>query len=264
MTLTSFKLFAKLNMWWVDAPFFKKVINNQETGKGIAVLKTAIAIAMQSDFHSRESKISYSELENITGLSRPMVSKAIQILIQENIIELMLIDGKEKKKGQANVYRLLDKSPEDSLVDEPLEDSLVDDNDDFSFSKKKRKGWTKLPYKPLLENLKNLPNKGVGGLGALKNYLIILKYRSNHLDFTQISHNKFIEKCGVQANTVKRSNDILFNNNLISIAKKIEDGHVVASPNMYFIKGLGVGRQGLEQKLIFEDAELQKNLNQYD
>jgi len=257
VTFTSFKLFAKLNLWWTDVPFFKKVLNNRETGKGIAVLKTAIAIAMQSDFHSRESKISYSELENITGLSRPMVSKAIKILIEENIIELMLIDGKEKKRGQANVYRLLDKAPEDGEEED-------DEEDVFTFSKKKAKGWTKIPYKPLLDNLKNLPNKGVAGLGALKNYLILLKYRSNHLDFTQVTHEKFIEKCGIQSNTVKRSNDILFNHNLISIAKKIQDDHVVASPNMYFIKGLGVGRQGLEQKQIFEDSELQKTLNQYD
>ncbi|OTK98291.1 winged helix-turn-helix domain-containing protein [Acinetobacter baumannii] len=255
MKFTSFKVFAKLNLWWVDAPFFKKVLNNRETGKGIAVLKTAIAIATQSDFHSRESKISYSELENITGLSRPMVSKAIKVLVEESIIELILIDGKEKKRGQANIYRLLDQAPKNLLND---------DNDEFPFSKKKVNGWTKIPYKPLLENLKNLPNKGVAGLGALKNYLIILKYRSNHLDFTQVTHDKFIEKCGIQANTVKRSNDILFNHNLISIAKKIQDGHVVASPNMYFIKGLGVGRQGLEQKEIFEDAELQRTLNQHD
>lgn len=255
MKFTSFKVFAKLNLWWTEAPFFKKVLNNRETGKGIAVLKTAIAIAIQSDFHSRESKISYSELENITGLSRPMVSKAIKVLVEESIIELILIDGKEKKRGQANIYRLLDQAPKNLLND---------DNDEFPFSKKKVKGWTKIPYKPLLENLKNLPNKGVAGLGALKNYLIILKYRSNHLDFTQVTHDKFIEKCGIQANTVKRSNDILFNHNLISIAKKIQDGHVVASPNMYFIKGLGVGRQGLEQKEIFEDAELQRTLNQHD
>ena len=255
MTFISFKVFAKLNLWWTDVPFFKKVLNNRETGKGIAVLKTAIAIAIQSDFHSRESKVSYTELENITGLSRPMVSKAIKILIEENIIELILIDGKEKKRGQSNIYRLLDKEPADLLQA---------DNEEFPFSKKKANGWTKIPYKPLLDNLKNLPNKGVAGLGALKNYLILLKYRSNHLDFTQVTHEKFIEKCGIQSNTVKRSNDILFNHNLISIAKKIQDGHVVASPNMYFIKGLGVGKQGLEQKEIFEDAELQKTLNQYD
>lgn len=253
MTFTSFKVFAKLNLWWTDEPFFKKVLNNRETGKGIAVLKTAIAIAMQSDFHSRESKISYSELENITGLSRPMVSKAIKILIEENIIELILIDGKIKKRGQANIYRLLDKAPQGE-----------EDGDVFTLSKKKANGWTKIPYRPLLENLKNLPNKGVAGLGALKNYLIILKYRSNHLDFTQVTHEKFIEKCGIQSNKVKSSNDILFNHNLISIAKKIQDDHVVASPNMYFIKGLGAGRQGLEQKEIFEDSVLQKTLNQYD
>ena len=255
MTFTSYKVFSKLNLWWVDAAFFKKVLNNKETGKGIAVLKTVIAIAMESDFHSRESKISYTDLEGITGLSRPMVSKAIKILIEENIIELVLIDGKEKKKGQGNIYRLLDKAPEDLLPEA---------NNVLAIDKKKSNGWTKLPYKPLFENLRCLPNKGEAGLGALKNYLIILKYRSNHLDFTKVTHEKFIEKCGIQPKAVKKSNDILFNNNLIGIAKKLQDGYVVASPNMYFVKGLGVGKKGLEQKHILEDIELQKTLNQYD
>lgn len=246
MDLNNAKIFSKINLWWVDAPFYKETLKNTDAGQSIAVLKTAIVLAMESDFNTRISKVSFTDLEEITGLSRPMVSKAIKILHQHKIIKI-----ESSSRGRINCYRMIDK-PEEFEADSTV-----------LKIEKKASGWTKLPYKSLFMNLRTLPNKGRFSLGALKNYLVILKYRPNNLDFSQITHEKFIEKCGIQANMVKGSNDLLINNDLIALAKKIERGSMVTSPNMYFVKGLGVGRRGQEQKDILDEVELQEYLDKY-
>lgn len=240
MSLSNFKVFSKIVLWWIDAPFFKEKLRFSNTGEGIAVLKTAIAIALEADFQSRLAKVSFSELEDITGLSRPMVSKAIKVLVRENLIAMH-----SSSRGVANIYKVLDYSPDVKPPQNAFDEVMLE---------RKVKGWTKLPYQALSKNLRFLPNKGVIGLGALKNYLIMLKFRDNTVDYSRISHEKFIEKCGIQANKIKSSNDLLINHELIALAKYIQDGYLKTSANMYYIKGIYPGKKGTEQQNFLEVA----------
>ncbi|MEK5782084.1 hypothetical protein VXE43_19325 [Acinetobacter baumannii] len=96
------KVFARIFLWWRESEDFKKELNYRNSGKSIAVLKTVITIALFSDFHTRISRISFSELEEITGLSRPMIAFAIEWLEGKKWIEVT------KNKGFSNTYLLID------------------------------------------------------------------------------------------------------------------------------------------------------------
>ena len=148
---TNKKIFSKISLWWMDTDIFRKELSYSATGKSIAILKTIIAIALVSDFDTRESEVSYSDLEEITGLSRPMVNISLKWLIEKKWLKL-----NSNSRGRTNVYELIE-----------LDDDL---------------SWTKLPYQPLIKNLKIISNRGPKSLTALKNYLMILRYRPNKED----------------------------------------------------------------------------------
>lgn len=223
------KLFSRISLWWTDTDDFKYELSYPTSGKSIATLKTVIALAHESDFFSREVKISYSELEELTGLSRPMISNSIKWLIEKAWIKLI-----SNSQGRTNVYELLEES---------------EDNH----------SWTKLPYKPVAENLKTLPNKGNKALTALKNYLMILKYRPNKEDVMKINHTTLIEKNNLRPELVKGGNDLLLTSNFIGLGRYVaKNGVIYTTPNLYHIKGLYYGKKGIEQQ---SHAEWDKKLN---
>ncbi|MDI9733625.1 hypothetical protein QM259_15270 [Acinetobacter baumannii] len=246
MSLSNFKVFSKIVLWWVDAPFFKEKLRFSKTGEGIAVLKTMIAITLEADFQDRLAKISFSELENLTGLSRPMVNRAIKILTDEKLIAVH-----SSARGKSNIYQILD-FPNTNLPEIKTDEIVL---------RARTKGWSKLPYQPVSKNLRFLPNKGAIALGALKNYLVMLKYRDNNADYSRISHDKFIAKCGIQANKIKSSNDLLINHNFIGLAKYIQNGYLKTSANMYYIKGIYPGKKGIEQQNFPEIRDPNIELN---
>lgn len=244
MNLSNFKIFSKIVLWWVDAPFFKEQLRFSKTGESIAVLKTMIAITLESDFQDRLAQISFSELETLTGLSRPMINRAIKILTEEKLIAIY-----SSARGRCNVYKILD-IPNMNPPKVGSEEKVL-----------KTKGWTKLPYQPIVKNLRFLPNKGALALGALKNYLVMLKYRDNDLDYSRISHDTFIQKSGIQANKIKSSNDLLISHGFISLAKYIQAGYLKTSANMYYIKGIYPGRKGIEQQDFLEIKDPNVSIN---
>lgn len=220
------KIFSKISLWWMDTDIFRKELSYSATGKSIAILKTIIALALVSDFDTREAKISYSDLEDITGLSRPMVNNALKWLIEKEWLKL-----NDNSHGRTNVYELIE-------IDGDL-------------------GWTKLPYQPLIKNLKIISNRGPKSLTALKNYLMILRYRPNKEDVMQINHTTLIEKGNLRPNLVKSGNDLLLNADLIGLGRCVtRSGQFNTSPNMYHVKGLYFGRKGVEQQSHVEEGAL--------
>ena len=214
------KVFARIYFWWKDSCEFKKELSYQNSGESIAVLKTILAIAAFSDFHSRESTISFSVLEDVTGLSRPMVSQAIAWLESKEWIRV------SRNKGKRNSYYLVDKNEKYEL-----------------------KGWTKIPYLQIEECLKKLPNKGKKALTAIKNYILILFQRDNKVDFSIISHQKLADYGGALPALIKGGNDLLLSCNLIGYALYVNyDGNLITSKNFYHIKGLYYGKRGQVQQ----------------
>lgn len=223
---TNKKIFSKISLWWMDTDIFRKELSYSATGKSIAILKTIIAIALVSDFDTRESEVSYSDLEEITGLSRPMVNISLKWLIEKKWLKL-----NSNSRGRTNVYELIE-----------LDDDL---------------SWTKLPYQPLIKNLKIISNRGPKSLTALKNYLMILRYRPNKEDVMRINHTTLIEKGNLRPNLVKSGNDLLLNADLIGLGRCMtRTGQFNTSPNLYYVKGLYFGKKGVEQQSHVEEGAL--------
>lgn len=218
------KVFARIFLWWRESEDFKKELNYRNSGKSIAVLKTVITIALFSDFHTRISRISFSELEEITGLSRPMIAFAIEWIEGKKWIEVT------KNKGFSNRYLLID---------------YKDKMKKYS----KEEGWTKLPFFQIYTCLRKLPNKGSKGLTAIKNYLLILFQRDSAVDFSRISHEKLALYGNTLPKLIKGGNDLLLSANLIGYARYVSyEGNLITSYNLYHVKGLYYGKRGQTQQ----------------
>lgn len=205
----------KVDLWWIEEGRIFKSLRKNNAGSNIAALKTYIAIALEANFKTRNSQISYSQLEEITGLSRPMVARAIKILIEREIIKK---DG--IGRGATNSYQLIDKEV----------------------------GWAKLPYQSLKSSLKDFSNRGVVCMYALKNLLVIAKFRDNKKTYTQITHETLVNKTGTPTNKIKAANDILITHGLIRLVR-INDGTKISTKaNIY-------GMTGLTDNRVFTDDE---------
>lgn len=173
-------------------------------GASIAALKCLIAISTIIDFHSRKGRVSFSDLELITGLSRPMVVKGIEML---EALEIVAVN----RTGHVNEYEL----------------TVLGDDDK----------WAKLPVDRLKQHLPSLPNRGVVPLTALKIYLLLVSLRPNNSLSLSIGYDRMRELLGVQKAQIRSALDILYSHALIRITKNEE---VDAKHNVYTVLGLSL------------------------
>lgn len=214
------KIFAKANLDWLSSDFFKN-LSIRQVGKSIAVLKVFLALAAESDFKTRVAKASYSSLEITTGLSRPLIAHAISKLKNEGLISIIT-----NERGKTNVY-------------------LINDAN--------KKGWAKIPYLSITNNLKKLSNRNPTTLGALKILLVILRHKNSNLDVTSISNDKLRDQTHLQNNKLTICRDILINHELIQLGRVLEEnGMLIKNPNLYFV----VGVNGSKQQKIIDAAEM--------
>ena len=212
------KIFARANLDWLSSDFFKS-LSIKEVGKSIAVLKVFLALALESDFDTRVTKVSYSSLEFTTGLSRPLIAYAISKLKNEGLISITT-----NERGKTNVY-------------------LINDT--------RTRGWAKIPYLSITHNLKKLSNRNPTTLGALKILLVILRHKNSKLDVTSISNDKLRDQTHLQNNKLTVCRDILINHELIQLGRVLEEnGMLIKRPNLYYIVGVNGPKQ---QKIISAD-----------
>lgn len=157
------------------------------TGVSIAAIKCLLAFGLYNDFHTKEVSLSLSEIEKVTGCSKPMVVRGVKQLCDRKII-IKVDQGKTNIK---NRYIL-------------------------NFSSKK---FTQIPYGHLAYNLKNFPNKGITTLVALKAYLILLKFRNNGTSNIEISYAGF-SKYYINTKHLSKALAILISADYISIFKQ--------------------------------------------
>jgi len=179
----------------------------KETGASIAALKCLIAITHKVNFHDLNSLISFSQLEDATGLSRPMVSKGVSRLVSNRIITI-------KNDGYRNVYVLTDNVHEYT-------------------------NWAKIPHKYLKEALPEISNRGRVTLYALKIYLYLLAIRPNDSAVIFCNYDTFEEKLGLQRKYIRSALDILFNHGLLHkhVDVAIIEGEKYIS-NSYEVRGI--------------------------
>ncbi|MGQ0770729.1 hypothetical protein ACT43C_16515 [Acinetobacter baumannii] len=178
------------------------------TGVSIAAIKCLLGLGLTINFYSKSCATTITELEKLTGLSRPMVVKGLQHLQDYELIEKDVL-----VRNKATVYKLI-----------------------FWEDKK----FSKTPKKWLLSYLSLFPNRGIEALTALKLYLVLLVTRPNHLKEVEISYNG-LNRYHINPKHLKKAIDLLIVSSLISVARELNirgDGSYYLNSNKYTILGL--------------------------
>ena len=144
-----------------------------------------------SGLKTGEAKPTYEQLKIFSGLSRDLINRGIQKLIELEMIS-------KRKNGVGTIYVL--NSYNSSLY-----------------------RWGKIPHKyfsrkneirPVFHNM-SVRNKVT--LHALKIYLMLIKFRDDRKNYASISYDKLIVQTGVRREDVKRALMVLSENRLIII-----------------------------------------------
>lgn len=153
------------------------------------------------------SKLTYSEIGDITGLSRTKISGGLRILLELGVI---LSIG----QGRNNVYKIA--------------------------NYEERGGWAKLPAKGLytkdfskIEAFHKFHLRLKNELNALKLYLIIIALRNNATNYAQVGYEKLSSYTGVHRNEIKSALSLLINLELIQVDSEPSEINQFATVNMY-------------------------------
>lgn len=198
--------FSALPTWWIRELGLGAFVGGERAGTSLAALKVVMAVSLLANFHSRKARNSVSDLEKLTGLSRPMVLAGVSLLEQLNVLTV-------DRSGHVNEYEM----------------SVTADAN-----------WGKLPYERLMARLPDMSNRGVISLSALKIYLLMVSLRPNSSPTLSIGHEKIREQTGIQTKHVRPALDILINHTLIrlSVSDGTEAGGARVRHNVYTLLGL--------------------------
>lgn len=181
----------------------QKFGGGKNAGLNIAALKCILGISASVDFRTRKAKLSISDLEALTGLSRPMVIRGLKELADLGIV---IVD----KTAHVHEYEL-----------------TVSAKDD---------GWGKIPYERIRKQLPEIPNRGVVPLTALKIYLLLISLRPNESESIPIGYDTLLQYLGCQRAQIRPALDILYSHTLIRIT--LEGSDTKQLHNVYTILGL--------------------------
>ncbi|SUD38615.1 replication protein [Ectopseudomonas mendocina] len=195
-------MFGSFYTQWVRQDGLKSFRGGSSAGRSIAALKCFIALGISVHFMTRKVKLSLSGFEELTGLSKPMVIRGIEALEQEGVVSVV-------RGAHTNEYTL---------------------NHDYQ-----EEHWAKLPVARLRKHLKEIPNRGLIPLTALKIYLVLATVRQRHSIEANIGYDKLREKTGVQRSQIRSALDILLNHSLIRVMQVEADTKTF---NTYALLGL--------------------------
>lgn len=151
--------------------------------------------------------LTYSELSEITGLSRAKVAGGLSVLINLNIISQI-------GTGRNNIYKIA------------------------KFDAKS--GWAKLPAKGLYSrDLKSIPAfqrfhlRSKNELNALKLYLLVVALRNDKTNYAQVGYERINHYTGIHRNEIKSAASLLINLGLIQVDSGSSEINDHATSNMY-------------------------------
>jgi DNA-binding transcriptional ArsR family regulator len=200
----SSRRFGRLPNWWSRSTngrdFLLVSIKSNDAGVGIAAMKCLLAISILIDFHSRVAEVSLTGLEELTGLSRPMVIRGI-----EKLEKLEVIDS--DRDYRTNRYEL-----------------TVKNGDAY---------WAKVPVDTVRKRLKTISNRGIAPFTALKLYITILNLRYKDRTTVQVMHETLRDYTGVQPNQIRHGLDVLYSSALLHLMPRDD-----RATNEYQILGL--------------------------
>lgn len=215
--------------WWVLSHGLPRLQNAARNGPRVAALRTYLALAVLVDFHTRHVAVSISDLEAITGMSRPMVVAGTRVL-----------EGITAHQG-------VPKSPTTADLSAPMlpvvQVHRSGKTTAFTLLRDHSSAFAKVPRDLLRRELRGLPTRGTSALNAVKLYLALLSVRPNTSDRLPISHDKLVEYTGIRPDRLRSAIDVLFEHRLIRLEQiDAEDpkrpGH---RRNVYYLLGLEGG-----------------------
>lgn len=188
--------------------------NGDDKADQIASLMLYIVLVHHANSEISPSKqelglcsLTYTELNNITGLSRAKIAGGLKILIK---LEVIL----EISTGRQNLYKIA------------------------NFEAKS--GWAKLPARGLYnKNLEKIPAfhrfnlRSKNELSAIKIYLIFIALRSNSTNYAIVGYDKISEYTGIHRNEIKSAISFLINLGLIQVDSGDSQVNEFATVNMY-------------------------------
>lgn len=174
---------GRIDSQWVFESGLKDLPAGVLEGTHIAALKVLLTIGAYLHYPTNKSKLSITDFEEVTGLSRPQVLKGIKKLVDIGVIE-------KDRTGYIHVYKL----------------HISDD-----------RRWAKVPKDKITKSLRSLPNKGYTALAALKILVLLLVLRSKHDDRSRISHVKIVEYTGIATGKVRAGIDHLCNHHFLHL-----------------------------------------------
>lgn len=176
--------FGSLPTWWHRDHSFFSELKASDTGVGIAAMKCLISLSVLVDYHSKTVQSSLSDLEAVSGLSRPMIVRGLEKLSELKIIEI-------DKTKYINSY------------------TLVVNLSDV--------GWAKVPVNKVRKDLKSISNRGIAPFVALKIYITLLSLRYKNNTSVMVSHESLRDYTKVQPNQIRRGLDVLFSSSMIRL-----------------------------------------------
>jgi DNA-binding transcriptional ArsR family regulator len=165
------------------------------------MLYIAIGLCAEEEEEGESSRFlraspTYDELQNLTGLSRPLISTALSVLEGLQLIE-------RKQKGRSVVYQLTG----------------------YNYGK----GWCKVPCRALskrvgervqIEPFLHFSKRARVELHALKMFLYLLAIRNNNSAESEVSYDTIAKRTGIPRKDIRKAGTFLFSSGLLSNIKK--------------------------------------------
>lgn len=194
---------ASFPRWWVRDSLHTFTAGCN-AGRNMAALKVYLAVALGSGWESRETTVSLSQLEEATGLSRPMVVKGVHAAIQAGLLNA-------DKSAHTHRYTMACEPNADITQVVP---------------------FAKVPRARLAAALPKMPARGGHALDSLKLYIALVTVRQRSAFHAQIGHRKIVEWTGIKPNRVRAAIDVLINHGLVHVV--IAEGAKAGHPYNHF------------------------------
>lgn len=200
--------YRQVPAWWTRQDHsLQPFKGGKSSGTSIAALKVVLGICSLCEmggFHAANA--TYQKIQNITGLSRPMISKGIKFLEDMRIIEV-------NRRGYISEYKFL--------------------------SSEQDKGFFKVPCSKMYSNLQEIPNRGEAALAALKIYIYLLSRRSKGKSIVGVTYDSIRKGTGIAQRRVRLGIDVLINHGFVHVMTDEEHSAFSGYPccNQYKILG---------------------------
>lgn len=182
---------SKLPSWWFrpGEEALTGLKGGRQAGTSQAALRVYLGLAAveRADAARFEVQASFSDLEDLTQLSRVMVHRGIKRAVAAGLITYA--PGARRTKSTFELVH-------------PAEGAG---------------GWAKIPMLEVRGRIPRLPHRGANALIALKLFLILLAGRSNFNTVVALRHTTLREKSGAQTNQVRAGISLLANEGLIHV-----------------------------------------------